>query len=362
MSDRDSFRTATPPRTGRPAPSTALAIAILALATSTGGAWSEAPFELTTAFAFNGNLQRGGAPADGSFDFRFELFDSASGGSGLGVLERPGVVVEDGRFDVWLDFGVDTFALDAAFVALAVRPSGEGWPPQPIEPRQRVGGGTCVVNQPVAVAGTVTVDAPAGTADLSTACCNPIANGGQVRIEGFFSDLRLADGQIQAMAFGVPGRLQLNPTGGSVGIGVSAAPAPLSLPGGPDASPAGGGALVVGPISGRNLAFDNNEIIARQDGAPATLDLNFHGSDTRIGGDLDLAIERVSVSSSSSISVLATCPAPKKLISGGCSAAGSGVVAASQRSTSDSSTWACSFQAGSAPYLAYAICGRMKWE
>ena len=53
------------------------------------------------------------------------------------------------------------------------------------------------------------------------------------------------------------------------------------------ASLAGDGLLTLGEIDGINLTMDGNEIIARDNGANARLNLQQDGGDTRIGGDLD---------------------------------------------------------------------------
>ena len=52
---------------------------------------------------------------------------------------------------------------------------------------------------------------------------------------------------------------------------------------GADAEPEGGGYMVIGFTSGGNLVFDNNEIMARNDGQTSTLFLNNDGGDVRIG-------------------------------------------------------------------------------
>lgn len=74
-----------------------------------------------------------------------------------------------------------------------------------------------------------------------------------------------------------------------VGIGVSEPSARLHLGGGTDVTPSGGGFLMVGGITGTNIAIDNNEIMARSNGAAGTLSLNAEGGEVRInsGGSRD---------------------------------------------------------------------------
>jgi len=71
--------------------------------------------------------------------------------------------------------------------------------------------------------------------------------------------------------------------GGNVGIGTNAANARLHVVGGTDVSPASGGQLVVGSTSSLNLAIDNNEIMARNNGGTATLFLNAQGGTVAVG-------------------------------------------------------------------------------
>ena len=71
---------------------------------------------------------------------------------------------------------------------------------------------------------------------------------------------------------------------GRVGIGTSAAEARVHITGGSDAALEGGGFLVAGSIAGANIAIDNNEIVARNNGASATLAINAEGGNVTITG------------------------------------------------------------------------------
>ncbi len=76
--------------------------------------------------------------------------------------------------------------------------------------------------------------------------------------------------------------------GGGVGINENAPAAPLHVTGGTDASPSGGGYIVSGRVDSSNIALDDNEIMARRDGAAATLFLNNDGGTVRAGEDLEV--------------------------------------------------------------------------
>lgn len=71
---------------------------------------------------------------------------------------------------------------------------------------------------------------------------------------------------------------------GNLGLGISVPAAKLHVTGGVDASLTGNGFLVNGPTTGFNLVLDDNEIIARNNGAAATLTLNNNGGDVIIDG------------------------------------------------------------------------------
>jgi hypothetical protein len=69
---------------------------------------------------------------------------------------------------------------------------------------------------------------------------------------------------------------------GRVGIGTSAPEVRVHISGGTDASLDGGGFLVMGSTTGTNLAMDNNEIVARNNGAASSLAINADGGNVNI--------------------------------------------------------------------------------
>ena len=69
---------------------------------------------------------------------------------------------------------------------------------------------------------------------------------------------------------------------GHVGIGKTNPEFPLQITGGLDVTPSSGGFIVLGEQSGLNLAIDDNEIMARNNGSYSTLFLNREGGEVRI--------------------------------------------------------------------------------
>ena len=82
--------------------------------------------------SYQGQLQQQDQPFSGTTNLEFRLFDAASAGSQIGPVQtRDGVGVQDGLFQVELDFGVGAFDGSARF--LEVRVNGT-----PLTPRQAV--------------------------------------------------------------------------------------------------------------------------------------------------------------------------------------------------------------------------------
>lgn len=314
-------------------------------------------YSLATEITYRGDLREDGRPAEGVYDVGFELWDSPEGGTFLGRVDAFDLEVRAGVLSAPLDFGVHVFGAETYFLQLFVRPAGAGAYTR-LEPRRTVTGslGTCVIDQDVEIQGDLTVDPPSGSTDLTVACCNDLDQGGQLRLDGFLGQLLLDSNEIQSSALGTPAALSVNPQGGDVAIGVTTAAAPVSLPDGPDVTPSSGGALVLGSPSGANLALDANEIMARNAGAVAPLALNFNGGDVRVGGALDIGLERVVLTSGMTTIDLA-CPAGKHILSGGCS-----TPSRVEKSFPLSSTaWRCEFEANNVNNTAVAICARVRW-
>ncbi|QOJ14760.1 MAG: tail fiber domain-containing protein [Planctomycetia bacterium] len=116
-------------------------LCILTLATPLLALPALAQAPLATAFTYQGRLDDGGAPANGSFDLRFRLFDDAAGGAQIGAtICADNVAVAAGTFATPLDFG-STFDGNARWLEVSVRPDATpgncgGGAYTPLTPRQ----------------------------------------------------------------------------------------------------------------------------------------------------------------------------------------------------------------------------------
>lgn len=99
----------------------------------------QAPAQVTTAFTYQGELERGGAPANGSFDFEFVLFDDASGGVAFaGPVNVEDAPVLGGLFTVAVDFGMDVFGMMDAWLEIRVRDGADSGGFTILAPRQQL--------------------------------------------------------------------------------------------------------------------------------------------------------------------------------------------------------------------------------
>ena len=92
---------------------------------------------LGSAITYQGRLNDGGAPADGSYDFQFILYNAESGGSQVGgLVVKEDVLVSDGYFTVQLDFGAGVFGSEACWLEVGVRPGASTGGFTTLSPRQ----------------------------------------------------------------------------------------------------------------------------------------------------------------------------------------------------------------------------------
>lgn len=359
---------------------------------------------LSTAFTYQGQLKNGGIPADGDYDMRFSLFNAASAGATIaGPLifdGAPGngasVDVTNGLFHVVLDFG-PVYDGTALWLHIEVRTHGVGGytaltPRQPLTatpfaifaldgPGQAgfwqangnsiyktnsgnvgIGATDPQANLEVRASGTPRlrvakihsggfgVTGPA-VLDLKS---NFVGSDKPYGVVNFLDGNDTVRGSVEyglapglltpvSLRLGTAGQTRMAITdAGNVGIGTIAPAVKLQVEGGADASLGGGGFAVLGPTTGQNMAIDNNEIMTRNNGSPATMFLNHDGGSVVIGGNAadprlglgtSLPTERLDLGGGniamgyevitnltdlSATLAYALCPSGKTVISGGC--------------------------------------------
>ncbi|NBB70264.1 MAG: hypothetical protein GVY33_08050 [Alphaproteobacteria bacterium] len=98
------------------------------------------PAQVGTAFTYQGQLEQDGSPANGTYDFQFQLFDAETDGSSLApAVTVTAVEVTDGLFAAEIDFGAGAFGGQDAWLEVSVREGGGGSTPfTPLSPRQAV--------------------------------------------------------------------------------------------------------------------------------------------------------------------------------------------------------------------------------
>lgn len=77
----------------------------------------------STAFTYQGQLNSGTNPANGSYDLAFTLFNASTNGTALGSVTNPATVINNGLFTVTLDFGA-AFNGSNCWLELAVSTNG----------------------------------------------------------------------------------------------------------------------------------------------------------------------------------------------------------------------------------------------
>ncbi|HZM01592.1 MAG TPA: hypothetical protein VFC44_01090 [Candidatus Saccharimonadales bacterium] len=95
-------------------------------------------FAQGTAFTYQGQLNSGGSPANGSYDVQFTLFATNAGGSSsAGPVVKTGLGVTNGLFTTTVDFG-SVFNGASNWLELAVRTNGASSFSPPLAPRQQL--------------------------------------------------------------------------------------------------------------------------------------------------------------------------------------------------------------------------------
>ena len=97
---------------------------------------------VTDSFSYQGELMDDGGPANGLYDFIFSVRDAEFGGAAVpdGTVEVQDVLVTDGRFECFVDFGVTGVVFDTSdtrWLQIGVAPDGGG-SFTGLSPRQRL--------------------------------------------------------------------------------------------------------------------------------------------------------------------------------------------------------------------------------
>lgn len=93
-----------------------------------------------TGFSFQGRLNDGTTPANGSYDLQFELYSSITGGTKIGpTLPRPSTTLVNGVFSLTLDFGATAFSnSNPVFIEISVKAAGSSNAFTVLGPRQQL--------------------------------------------------------------------------------------------------------------------------------------------------------------------------------------------------------------------------------
>ena len=84
-------------------------------------------FAQGTLFTYQGQLQNNGGPASGTYNLTFSLFNTSSGGSAVaGPVTTNGVIVTNGLFTVFIDFGSGVFTGTKCWLQMGVETNGFG--------------------------------------------------------------------------------------------------------------------------------------------------------------------------------------------------------------------------------------------
>lgn len=276
----------------------------------------------TTIFTYQGELRNGGSPASGLFDLSFSLWTLDVGGTQIGSANLlNSVPVVDGRFTVELDFGSAAFNNNERWLQVAVNGitlsprTPINRTPYAIQTRgifadatERIGLGTTVPAARLDVRST-TANSNDNTARFTATALGPrlshvhfgvtgdwfirsASNSGKVVVQdstGIVGIGTANPSDSAKLSISAPAEekallaLSLDPVQPTIQASNIGGGAAIWATGSSDVSPSGGGLLVVGAVGELNTAYDSNEIMARNNGAAATLLINREGGNVAIG-------------------------------------------------------------------------------
>ena len=139
-----------------------------------------------TAFTYQGQLNGGGSPANGSFDFQFTLYaTNVTGNAVAGPITNSTIAVSNGLFTTTVDFGVGAFTGQPLWLDIGVSPAGSNTFSE-LTPRQ------FMASTPYAVQAANASSVPAtninGTIAATQLASSVVTNGAaNVNISGNFS-------------------------------------------------------------------------------------------------------------------------------------------------------------------------------
>jgi hypothetical protein len=279
---------------------------------------------MPTSFTYQGQLKRDGVPISGLVDARFSLWLSPTGQDPDthqigGSIEVNAIEAVNGLFSTELDFGAGAYNGNARFLQVELRDHGDGSGAfTTLAPRQALTPAPYALQTRGIVVrdnGNVGIGTKFAASLLHVAAPDPIltiqdsdTSGGSQRGSVNFTNsggaimasmgMTAQNGNASIQNFSPGGRMTLGTAGsvwltilpdGHVGIGTTTPAVQLHVGNGTDVTPGGGGFIQAGRSDSINIAIDNNEIMARNNGAPTTLFLNNDGGDVKIGQDFVLA-------------------------------------------------------------------------
>jgi len=177
-----------------------------------------------TAFTYQGELHNGAAPAAGSYDFRFILYDLSAGGSQQGnIVCANDVQVADGRFTAVIDPGALTPALER-WLEIAVRDGAAGDCSNPngfttLSPRQRITPAPSAFHSATADSATNSTTFNGQTAAFYRNASN--LNAGQVPstvLAGSYANILTLSNPLNTFAGNGAGLIGLNATNMTTGL------------------------------------------------------------------------------------------------------------------------------------------------